>query len=598
MNATLRERLAASTTLVVGKGGVGKSTTAAALALAWADDGAATHLISTDPAHSLGDILAQSSGAEPQLSRCSPLLVIEEFDAAAHARRWLRDAAAPLTELLERGTYLDTEDVRSLSALALPGVDEVMAALRLAELRSRHRGRLVVDTAPTGHTLRLLSAGRLLDGWISAFRAMAGKAGAVAEALARRRVRFAAEAVLDELEARVRSFTDEVVRHADVVVVSRAEPVVEAETERLLARLAELEARVTRLWIGGGGGAQGFQVPLLPDARGCAGLRNWAAAVTPAARNAPDSALPAAGPGPSAGSGAADAVLPLLRRELVFFAGKGGVGKSTCAAAAALALAQERRVVLISTDPAGSLAEVLELEIGRHPVAVTPRLTARQVDAAAEFEAFRGEFREEIRDVFTALGLDESAALDQRVLESLWDLAPPGLDEIFALSALIADAPADGTLIVDSAPTGHFLRLLEMPEIATQWTQALMRVLLKYGTALRLDDTTEHVLRFAKQLKELKLKLSDPARAGTFVVTLAEPVVASETRRLGRALAAAGFPRAALLLNRSGSAAPPAHPPAELTGADGPLIIAPSEPAAPRGMDRLCAFFSNWRLVQ
>jgi arsenite/tail-anchored protein-transporting ATPase len=143
---------------LAGKGGVGKSTAACTLALQLADAGRPTRLFSTDPAHSLKDVL----GGE----NCSDLLAIEEFDANAFAENWLEEARSVLTDLIERGTYLDASDAGSFLDLSLPGVDEVMAAFRLVELEKTSAERIVVDTAPTGHTLRLLAAADVIESWM------------------------------------------------------------------------------------------------------------------------------------------------------------------------------------------------------------------------------------------------------------------------------------------------------------------------------------------------------------------------------------------------------------------------------------------------
>ena len=134
MIAALQERLTARFTFVVGKGGVGKTTAACAIALAAADAHSTTHLISTDPAHSLADVFQQTLTSSPAPSDCNPDLLPEELDARAAAARWLERAQPALLDLIEKGTYLDAEDARALLDLTLPGVDEIMGAVRLAEL--------------------------------------------------------------------------------------------------------------------------------------------------------------------------------------------------------------------------------------------------------------------------------------------------------------------------------------------------------------------------------------------------------------------------------------------------------------------------------
>src|SRR5688572_25503512 len=215
---------------VVGKGGVGKTTTASALALALADRSRTTHLISTDPAHSLLDLLP-----EP----CSPHLTIEEFDARKYADDFFKELRAPFIELIERGTYLDAADAGSFLDLSIPGIDEVMGALRLVELLDSEMDRVIVDTAPTGHTLRLLESTAVIHSWVDAGRAMAEKAGAVSAALVGQVVPLRATQLLDEWRAAARRFDDDIVKNSSAIVVTRAGHVVEAETDRLVVELQQ-----------------------------------------------------------------------------------------------------------------------------------------------------------------------------------------------------------------------------------------------------------------------------------------------------------------------------------------------------------------------
>ena len=171
-----------------GKGGVGKTTCAAARAVAEAAAGARVLIVSTDPAHSLGDALGVRLSGLPRHVATRPRagpgrtpgsaasrrprtgsLDAVELDAPRAFARWLKDHRRPLGEILEHGTWLDREDVDALLDLSMPGVDELMGMLeiaRLAEGERRARASrslrsydlVVVDTAPTGHTLRLLAA--------------------------------------------------------------------------------------------------------------------------------------------------------------------------------------------------------------------------------------------------------------------------------------------------------------------------------------------------------------------------------------------------------------------------------------------------------
>lgn len=589
-------------TFVLGKGGVGKSTTAAAVALWRADGGEATHFISTDPAHSLADVLGHPAGAEPRASPCSPRLVVEELDANAWSARWLAAAGEPLAELVERGTYLRPEEVRGFLELAYPGVDEVAAALRLAELERTDADRIVVDTAPTGHALRLLDAGSLLDGWLGAFDAMRDKAGAVAEALTGAPARWAADQVLKELEAGVDAFRRRVLADADFIVVTRPGEVVEAETRRLEAELRRRGLRVAaRLVTGGEEGGAGDEdhaerpritVPWRVPLPGCEDLRSWGApAPAPAVKAA---SAEEQGSGVERGTAAdphGERIRRLLDRELILVAGKGGVGKSTCAAALAVALARDRSVALVGTDPAGSLADVLGEDVPPDGLRLGDRLWVRELDAETLFSRFRAEYQERIEAVFRELGVDRSLALDRRVLEELWSLAPPGMDEIFALVRVLDAVEEQETVVVDAAPTGHFLRLLAMPELAADWTRQVLRLMVQARELGGMEGMTEGLLTFARRLRRLRETLASPERAGVLVVTLDEPVVRAETERLARSLSEAGVPVAAVLLNRSTGR------PSGAQGPAGTRLTAPELSPAPRGRRRLQEFFDTWTVA-
>jgi arsenite/tail-anchored protein-transporting ATPase len=598
MIPALQGRLGSRFCFVVGKGGVGKTTTSGAIALAFADRGIRTHLISTDPAHSLGDLFEQTSLSQPTTSRCAQTLILEELDARAAAEAWLAGARAALLDLVERGTYLDRADANSLLALSLPGVDEIMGALRLADLAASDAERIVVDTAPTGHTLRLLDAGTLIAGWTATLRAMADKAGVVASTLMRRTVRMPAEDLIDEMESRVARFESDVLRTADFVVVTRSGSVVEEETARLIDELKRRNLRIAARLLTGESStdmemtADTIVIPARADLRGCDALREWG---RPEQQDTLAGELPSALP----------PALPWLqsqRADLLLFVGKGGVGKSTCAAACAVALAETRNVSLFSTDPAGSLSDVLARPVTGEGVHVSERLRARQLDATSIFASMRAGYRHDVASVFESIGIDASLELDRRVLDSLWEIAPPGLDEIMALLEIIDETASGTTLIVDSAPTGHFLRLLEMPEEALAWTHAIMRILVKYHTVAALDAPAEGMLAFAKRLKELRARLIDPARTAAVVVTLDQPVVIAETQRLVRALQNAAVPTPVLLLNRADAGSGPredflrAAPAGELSTLPA-RILAPAFADPLIGTSVLQRFVREWKLI-
>ena len=153
-----------------GKGGVGKTSCAAATALRLARDSpqAAFLLVSTDPAHSLADSLAGSP--------LPPNLTLTELDSQECLVKFKREHGGQLHEIASRGTFLDDHDINRFLDLSLPGLDELMAALEIArQAEAATFQTIVVDTAPSGHTLRLLAMPALLKKWIGALDSLLAK---------------------------------------------------------------------------------------------------------------------------------------------------------------------------------------------------------------------------------------------------------------------------------------------------------------------------------------------------------------------------------------------------------------------------------------
>jgi arsenite/tail-anchored protein-transporting ATPase len=281
--------------------------------------------------------------------------------------------------------------------------------------------------------------------------------------------------------------------------------------------------------------------------------------------------------------------------------GKGGVGKSTAASALAVSLArggEGRRILLLGVDPAGSLGDVLGVEVGAEASAVpgVPGLEVRQLEAESAWREFQSRYRAETEELFAGL-VGGSMEADQRVVERLMDLAPPGIDELMTLVQVVdltEDRPYDA-LVLDTAPTGHLLRLLELPAVALEWTHAVLRMLLKYREVMGLGGVAERVLELSRDLRALRELLADPRSTWFLGVALPEALSVPETRRLLAGVRAVGIQPAALLVNRV----------SEGTGAEVEALLAldPSLPAAaapdlaepPVGVEALADFAASWR---
>jgi arsenite-transporting ATPase len=640
-------------TLFGGKGGVGKTTCAAAAAVRAAADGSRVLVVSTDPAHSLADALGVKLGRAPRrVDAADGELFAAELDAdrALHAWRAVREGA--FRAITERGTYLDDEDVDELLSLTLPGVDELVGLLELRRLASmRAWDEIVVDTAPTGHTLRLLSMPETLRRFAEVLDHMHAKHRFLAMSLGGRyRPDFADDVIagierdavelramltdasratftwvtllealpLDESVRGVRALEALGVRVANVVA-NRVWPTPAEPCGPCTSRVAHEEAAraATREAFAG---KRLLEIPAAEvEPRGVHALFELASSVR-AMSLAPHVGSVASEP--RLREPAAGAPLPFpASARLVLFGGKGGVGKTTAAAACALDLAartRKKRVLLLSTDPAHSLGDALGYDLGDERRAVTgapANLVVRELDAYGAFERERERYRAAIDDVFSSIFRGRmEAAYDRQVLEDLLDIAPPGIDEIVAVltivDALAPDATAspDGetfdVVIVDTAPTGHTLRLLALPPKVVEWVHALMRILLKYRRVIGLGDLASDLTQLARRLRALVELLGDPGRCAFVAVARPAALPRLETTRLVRGLAELGIPVSAVVANavttgtcaRCRRARLREAPELARLAALGPCFRAPERAPPPSGHAALLAWRAAWSL--
>jgi arsenite/tail-anchored protein-transporting ATPase len=636
-----------------GKGGVGKTTCAAARAAIEAVRGARVLLASTDPAHSLGHALGLRLSSVPRaiaISRGRRLsgraidsprragsLHALELNARRAFGRWLSRNRGPLADVLEHGTWLDRGDIDALLELPLPGVDELSGILeiaRFAGLDADGMGAVkepkagasrspaaydlvVIDTAPTGHTLRLLASPQAVGIVAQVLDDLQEDYRIVRERFARVRRAEAGDRLIAMLAAQSRRIT-ELLRDPEQTAfhwVTLPEMLSLAESEDGIAAIERGGMRVAEVVLNrvlpAGAPcpvcdrrradergvlrlvarrlARGRRMCILaeelnepqgtaalvrigrslidggrPDAKstssgsGSSGSRDERDA---SGQNNLGRAGPKAGPyrsflgsrtsvvsgfsrtsqfvfslSPGAPVVAAETLAAIRDASIVFFAGKGGVGKTTVAAAAAVRIARanpDRQVLLLSTDPAHSLADVLNLANGvlgdePRPLPQGPaNLQVRELDAIKALAARRSAIESALDDIassFGASGVQHGA--------ELMDLAPPGIDELFGMLSLVGAVSAFQTIAVDMAPTGHALRLLEQPDAARQWVQALIRVLLKYRSLARPGQLAQELVNLSRSIRELQALLNDPSRAHVIAITRAADLPRLETERL------------------------------------------------------------------
>ncbi|HSL23040.1 MAG TPA: ArsA family ATPase [Vicinamibacterales bacterium] len=557
-----------SWTLFGGKGGVGKTTCAAAWALARTRTGARVLLLSTDPAHSLLDALQR---------RRAPRLTVMQVDAAGVVHAWLRAKRPAIARLLQRGTLLDQDDIARVLQLPLPGLDELAAFLVMTALERRRYDEIVVDTAPTGHTLRLLETPRLVAALTDLLEAMHARHMMVANALGGvvaadplvEELRHDAEQVANRLHDAARCALHWVTLPEPVtieetidgiswlrgggfplrgIVVNRLSPLTGSRCAECRAR-ARFEREALRSLaraLGRGPLALRVVAERRTEPRGPAALASigrelrrkvaWRALLPASARPRPRRARTRAARAPAA---------PVFDvpgdTRLLLFGGKGGVGKTTCAAAAALSIAAAapgRQLRLISTDPAPSLADVLDTSVGDtwRRVPGPWSLQARELNAPALFDEYRRRYQAGVNEFFDRLrgGSAFDAVADRAVFEKLFELAPPGIDEVVALLSVVntvQDRDED-LLIIDTAPTGHTLRLLAMHADAQQWVALLMQLVLKYRLAGRAEELAQDLVRLSRGLRAFRAMLEEPSRARFVAVTRPAALPRLETERL------------------------------------------------------------------
>ena len=575
-----------------GKGGVGKTTASAATALELAlrHPERSLLLISTDPAHSLQDSF---SGAEPP-----PNLKVLELDAQAYLHDFQEKNRQRLREIASRGTFLDEEDINRFMELSLPGMDELMAFLEISRwVKEGAYDGIIMDTAPTGHTLRLMEMPDMIRKWLEALDALLAKHRYMKKLFRGSYERDDLDHFIEGLAASVKQMEKLLKDHQQCrfVPVMQAEALSIEETLDLIRELQRLRIGVVdvvinrlypespcltcrhvrarqlqelarifhepvfshlRLW----------GVPMYPEEiRGMESLRSfWKGRMeldgqgtdlksvpslsVPPAEEAPLS-LPPVKP-------RVDSPIPLPTPDMAMlvFAGKGGVGKTTLACATALRLARAytgKRILLFSADPAHSLADCLSMPLGPEPVQAAPGLWAMEMDATADFVALKNQYRKELAQFLSQLMPNLDLTFDCEVMERIMDLSPPGIDELMALAAVMDFLTPEGydLLVLDAAPTGHLIRLLELPEIIEGWLKAFFRLFLKYRKIFRLPGISQRLVRLSKDLKRLRAILRDPSQAALYAASILTEMSFAETTDLVAACGRLEIPVPCLFLN-------------------------------------------------
>jgi arsenite-transporting ATPase len=628
-----------------GKGGVGKSTLAAAYALKLTEDAPKEKvlLISLDPARTLSDLVKKKLPSKPTKmvpGKGEGGLFMAELEPAALLKPFAAKYVPALEKAAAKGTLLTEEDLGKIFAQAVPGLEELVGLFHVLEmLEGKEYDRIIVDCAPTSHTLRLFDLPVGLRRFLGIVRTGSDKPGAAAKA--KKEPAAGEGGFLDEVGGkadRLLALVKDATRTA-FHLVALAEPVPEAQTRMYFAQLRERGIPVTEILVNQveekGGcpacqGRRGLQAPhvrkfqALDKAvpvqlvskreiapRGLDGLKKLSKESTAGKETKVLEFSAAEGP-PAlvrAPSMPPIAAPPLPPTRLIFFVGQGGVGKSSCAAAAAVTLTEkEGPVLLISTDPAHSLSDVLQSRLTDTETQVkgTKGLYARELDVNGWFNALRKRLKEKAEKAFEAAPKNGDVPADLAALRNLLECAPPGIDELAALSCL-TDALVQERfkrIVVDPAPMITSMRVVELAEMAKTWLGALHGVLAKYKTK-GLTELADDVAALLKHVKRFEEALASPTESRFVVVTRGEELATARTERLVEYLKEKKLQVERVLVNRVGpkSTCPKCENrrKLELNAAKViekkiglPVTMAPALGRHPAGLRELKAFRTAW----
>jgi arsenite/tail-anchored protein-transporting ATPase len=540
-------------TFFSGKGGVGKTSMACAHAVRYASQGKRTLIVTTDPASNLADVFEQPIGHQITPVAGLPGLYAMEIDPDQATREYIDRAMEPIRAVFPAQMVQVMEEQMSGPCTAeVAAFDRFTDFLELTSENGSGFDEVIFDTAPTGHTIRLLELPAEWSHSIDAASAGSGQT-CLGPAAAIQDAKHKYERAL----AAMRSS-----QHTQFIFVLHPEAISIKETRRAISELQKLEISNFGLIVNGIIPAEGAQNPLfaaraemqarylaqidtdLPypqqrmfllagEIKGLERLQQVSAAFFDGApvSFASHSAGADQDPIPAGANFHADVsarLKPEVGRRTLFFAGKGGVGKTIASCLSAVWLARQGyKTLLLTTDPAAHLGDVLGEPVTAEaaPVSGVTNLWAANIDPKAAAEAYKARILDDARQ----RGRPESAL--QVMAE---ELESPCTEEMAAFDKFIEYASQDGwqVIVFDTAPTGHTLRLLELP---MDWSKQIDVKVFASVESNAADDVAKE--RFGKVIDMMR----DPRQSTFAFVVYPEGTPLLEAWRAAQELASTGI---------------------------------------------------------